>query len=236
MKSLKLLYLLETGDLFNNIILDDETSIAALKGKLKSFEHELKHLNQLPKKALSFASRNGLDPYHTNARIAAIEQHIKNVKQQILFANNKETTQLFKKHADDNRDETAPIPNGPMIKLGPHITPATSNFIHDKKYSDTFTGRPWDYKEWTSNQLSQYSALSKVLEDRGLPGFNKLYAGKLRGKYTNMIVANKGNTFVWRVYDSGPGSGQNWVYIDGEVNKTSSVLGTPAKKHRFSGI
>jgi hypothetical protein len=225
MKSLKLLYLIETGDMFNNMILDDDTNLTALKSKLKSFEHELKHLHTLPNPA-----------FQTNARIAAIEQHINNVKQQILFANNKETAQLFKKHADANQDETAPIPNGPMIKLGPHITPATSNFLHDKKYTDTFIGRPWDYKAWTPNQLSQYSALSKVLEDRGLPGFNKLYAGKLRGKYTNMIVANKGNTFVWRVYDSGPGSGQNWVYIDGEVNKTSSVLGTPAKKHRFTGI
>lgn len=80
---------------------------------------------------------------------------------------------------------------------------------------------------WFSTPMRNiYVLLVDTLKRNGLT-FGPLYVGRHGGTGgpINFVMATPGDKFVWRKYDAGGASGQNWVYLNGLKMKTSSFVG-----------
>lgn len=85
-----------------------------------------------------------------------------------------------------------------------------------------------DHYPWASAQMvSAYNQLKEILEQHGIAPFTVIYGGLMLNhgsKYANFAAVAGNGKLIWRKYDAGGGSGQNWIIIGGKNMKTSSVL------------
>jgi hypothetical protein len=87
---------------------------------------------------------------------------------------------------------------------------------------------------WTPHMHKMYVTVKDILDKNGVPGFTVAYGstfvdpvrqGASLISCSNFAVIGASGKFVWRKYDLGGGSGQNWVYVDGEkMNTTRFIL------------
>jgi hypothetical protein len=68
--------------------------------------------------------------------------------------------------------------------------------------------------------------INSVLKKHGIPLLSVAYVGHHKdGTYhlSNFIIKNSNDSVIWRKYDMGGGSGQNWVYLNGEKYNTTTL-------------
>lgn len=156
-----------------------------------------------------------------------------NVHNQILIAQGAASHHL-KSTASDSTTGT----QIPEAQVPPQISTGKGKFRNPYFVSDVgrYAGDPEGFP-WTAQMQKMYTSLTAALVKRGFTGengFTVMYAstivqqahGTLVNCY-NFAVIGAGGRFVWRKYDKGGGSGQNWVYVDGKQMKTSTFLATP---------
>lgn len=91
-----------------------------------------------------------------------------------------------------------------------------------------YAGHPDGYA-LSSPMLAIYEDLKRVFNRNGVPGFSVCYAARI-DKHINFAFVGVGGKFIWRKYDVGGGSGQNWIYLDGNKMKTSDFMSLPPAK------
>lgn len=91
-----------------------------------------------------------------------------------------------------------------------------------------YAGHPDGYT-LSSSQLAIYDELKQIFDRNGVAGFRVCYAARV-GKFINFAFIGVNDKFIWRKYDVGGGSGQNWIYIDGNKMKTTDFLSLPPAK------
>lgn len=105
-------------------------------------------------------------------------------------------------------------------------------FSTDRNYA----GHPDLYPGWKTNHKQQaklYELIKTALVRNGLSPMTDMYSGLHSGTYFNFGITGADGDFVWRKYDAGGGSGQNWVYIDGTKMKTSDFTATPTASDKY---
>lgn len=89
---------------------------------------------------------------------------------------------------------------------------------------DRYAGAPEGFP-WTPHMHKVYNKLKDILKKNGIPGFTVAFGSVFidpvnRGaglhNFPNFAVIAANGSFVWRRYDRGGGSGQNWVYVNGQ--------------------
>jgi hypothetical protein len=81
-----------------------------------------------------------------------------------------------------------------------------------------------------STQLLLMHKINTVLQRHGITPLNVAYVGfhQHNSSYlSNFIIMNPSGSVVWRKYDVGGGSGQNWVYLNGQKTQTSNLTEVP---------
>ena len=92
-----------------------------------------------------------------------------------------------------------------------------------------YAGHPTGYK-WSTPIQKLYANIITALKRNGLD-LPIAYVGRPNGVSINFIMLSGNKKFVWRKYDMGGGSGQNWVFLNGEKFHTSTFVAmTPAKQ------
>jgi hypothetical protein len=95
-----------------------------------------------------------------------------------------------------------------------------------------YAGDPENFP-WTPHMQKMYITLRDILNKNNIPGFTIAYGSTLvdpvrKGasllNYSNFAIVGAKEKLVWRKYDMGGGSGQNWVYINGEKMNTSRFI------------
>lgn len=95
-----------------------------------------------------------------------------------------------------------PSLDNPYYMSGTHAAGLAKDVVLAIKMSSTFK--------------KYYLLLSDALERNHLPGFTVMYYGAYGAQaITNFITYAVEGRLVWRKYDVGGGSGQNWLYVDG---------------------
>lgn len=110
------------------------------------------------------------------------------------------------------------------------ISTGKSSFTNPYHAGDNsqYAGHPDGYP-LSSPMLAIYDELKKIFDRNGVPGFSVCYASRIR-KFINFAFVGMNNKFIWRKYDVGGGSGQNWIYLDGNKMKTSDFMSLPPTK------
>jgi hypothetical protein len=92
----------------------------------------------------------------------------------------------------------------------------------DKRYA----GDP-AFFPFSSPMLIMYYELDEILTTNGFEGLTTMYASSIvhgNKNLNNFVVIGAKGKFMWRKYDMGGGSGQNWVYVNGDKMHTSIFL------------
>lgn len=92
-----------------------------------------------------------------------------------------------------------------------------------------YAGHPTGYS-WSTPIQKLYANIITALKRNGLD-LPVAYVGRPNGVNINFLMLSGHKKFVWRKYDMGGGSGQNWVFLNGEKWKTSDFVAlAPAKQ------
>lgn len=83
--------------------------------------------------------------------------------------------------------------------------------------NNLYVGPPEQYPELSNLHKKTLASLQTILTQAGIPQLSIMYAGQYSSTYpgTNWLATNQDRTFVWRKYDTSPGSGSNFVYFFG---------------------
>jgi hypothetical protein len=126
-------------------------------------------------------------------------------------------------------------PQIPESNVPAQISSGKGKFRNPYFLSDVgrYAGDPVHFP-WTVQMQRMYKTLEDILTKHGLLGFSVIYGSTLvlQSSYTPIALSNNQNfaatnangKLVWRKYDMGGGSGQNWIYVDGQKMKTSTFI------------
>lgn len=125
--------------------------------------------------------------------------------------------------------------NTPKHSVRPADVPTEIHIPGEKKQKFTspyyvsgvthqYVGSPAHYTEWTTPMKTILMALVKTLKQLNKPPLLEMVAGRYNGGAINFAVYNPSKTLIWRKYDTGGGTGQNWMYINGNKIKTSDFM------------
>lgn len=90
--------------------------------------------------------------------------------------------------------------------------------------TNQYAGDPAHYPDWSTPMKAILLAFIETLHQLGKPPLTDMYAGRYGGANINFAVFNPTKTLIWRKYDVGGGSGQNWLYINGTKVNTSHFM------------
>jgi len=96
--------------------------------------------------------------------------------------------------------------------------------------TNEYAGHPAHYPLWSNQWKRRVLEINEALVDSGFGGFEMMYAGKHNGRNFNFFIIAAGGDFVWRKYDVGGQSGQNWIFLKGKQGKTTTFEGLTRKK------
>lgn len=134
------------------------------------------------------------------------------------------------------------------MKIKPHGSKGTGfeNPLYMSGGINQWAGHPEQFTKWTKVFGQQYADLKSILQQYGVPTFDKMYyvdkpwrsgrkksiGGAPNTLARNFILIADDGRFVWRRYDSGSdyGAAQNWIYIDGEKKYTTDILSGDKRK------
>lgn len=162
-----------------------------------------------------------------SSRIGSIERRIKaidkEIKAQAVAA--KATAQ----GVTANTSGTSAASQIPVAQIPKKLQTAPNSGLIDNPYfkSGEYAGPPSGYK-FSTPMRTIYLSLESTLKRHGLT-LGTLYVGRHGGAGgpINFVTATQGNLFVWRKYDAGGGSGQNWVFLNGRKMNTSAFMNMP---------
>jgi hypothetical protein len=81
-----------------------------------------------------------------------------------------------------------------------------------------------------STQLLLMHKINTLLQKHGITPLTVAYVGfhQHGSSYlSNFVIMNPSGSVIWRKYDVGGGSGQNWVYLNGQKTQTSNLTERP---------
>lgn len=221
---MKLQTLYESTDMFQNIehtSQDDRMKVTNIKiASLKKEVYQIEQLlHQLPITPDIESKRTAL-----KQKLKTAEDRLSAAKNTKLTITDPDSFTLLDQHKAEAAKNgfSATIPNPTKLAMFHGGKAGTDNPALYSAAHKRFAGRPWDFSWWTSKRLQEYKAFSDLLKRNGKNGFTKMYAGMYHGQYLNFVMIGDDGNFVWRVYDQGGGSGQNWLYINGKKTNASS--------------
>lgn len=181
-------------------------------------------LSRFPQKTQNWLLKYGPILNALEARESAIERKIKSIKKEVDAAAviaAATTAGLTTNASGVSNAPQVPIAQIPR-KLG--TSPNASNIDNPYFKSGEYAGPPYGYK-FSTPMRTIYVSLEATLKRHGLT-LGTLYVGRHGGAGgpINFVTATAGNKFVWRKYDAGGASGQNWIYLNGHQMKTSSFM------------
>jgi hypothetical protein len=68
--------------------------------------------------------------------------------------------------------------------------------------------------------------ITKTCLDNNIKPVNTMFFGVYGGSIQNFVAHNDDKSIVWRKYDAGGGSGQNWMFLNGNKIATTSFTET----------
>ena len=158
------------------------------------------------------------------------------IHNKILVAQNS-ASEYIAKSIDKSKTEQIPESQVPLqISSG-----AKGKFQNPYFLSDVgrYAGDPENFP-WTPHMHKMYTALKDILDKNGIPGFTVAYGSTIVDSvrqgaslinYSNFAVIGANGKLIWRKYDKGGGSGQNWLYINGNKTNTSRFIFGTTTKH-----
>ena len=159
------------------------------------------------------------------ARFGAIERRIKAAKKAANAAQviAKATAAGISTTPNATNSAVGQIPVAQIPrKIG--TSPGATNIDNPYFKSGEYAGPIAGYKFSTPMQRV-YLSLEATLRRHGLT-LGTLYVGRHGGAGgpINFVTEAGGNKLVWRKYDAGGASGQNWIYLNGHQMKTSYFM------------
>lgn len=160
------------------------------------------------------------------ARVGAIDRRIKAIKKAVdtaaVVAKATAAGITTTPNATSSVAGQIPVAQIPK-KLG--TSPGATNIDNPYFKSGEYAGPISGYKFSTPMQRI-YLSLEATLRRHGLT-LGTLYVGRHGGAGgpINFVTSAGGNKLVWRKYDAGGASGQNWIYLNGHKMNTSSFIG-----------
>jgi hypothetical protein len=141
----------------------------------------------------------------------------KTAKQALDDLNNAEFERLKKAGTPSTIALPTQLSNGGSGKF------ANPYFLDPKEH---YAGTPALYPNWSKYSTSRknFVKLSTMLTTFGVEDFTKMYSGLHSSSYFNFALIGGKGKFVWRKYDAGGGSGQNWCYINGTKHITTDII------------
>jgi septum formation inhibitor MinC len=114
------------------------------------------------------------------------------------------------------------IPASQVPKMVPSGRSSVQNPYYLGALSDSYAGTP-EQAPLTPSQLIHLGRIQDALKRNGIKPLTIMYYGKPRG-FVNFVAINDPTnpTVVWRKYDVGGGSGQNWITLNGNRMNTTS--------------
>ena len=233
---MKLHTLYEVDNSFQNVEHNSEADyVKALNNKITSLSKEKEHISD---QILKMGVIHGTPATHpeyaakmnklTKKRDTILTK-IAQAKKDKLMLKNADVFKILDTHkAEADRNRFSPsIPNPTKLAMSQGGKALVENPTHSGNATQVFWGRPWDFPWWTDKRLQEYKNYSKLLERNNKSGFTRMYAAIYHGQYLNFVMIGDDGNFVWRVYDVGGGSGQNWIFANG--NKTQASIFTNIK-------
>lgn len=155
------------------------------------------------------------------ARKQSVEQHLRRVGA-VLNKERQAAAETRRANVSTQTINPANVPT--KISIGKSSFTNPYHAGNNSKYAGHPDGYPL-----SSPMLAIYEDLKRVFDRNGVPGFSVCYAARI-DKHINFAFIGVNNKFVWRKYDVGGGSGQNWIYLAGNKMKTSDFMSLPPAK------
>lgn len=169
-------------------------------------------------------------------KMEARRDQLQAVRDQIENAKRRHESQQRKKEKEQKlaTAATAAWAKAPQITIPAAKVPAkvstgagmATNPYHGAGNTDQYAGSPLHYS-WTAQMKPNFVEIQNALERNGIAPLDRIYAARYQGGPTNFICIGAGGRLVWRKYDVGGGSGQNWIFVDGVKMNASALTGNP---------
>lgn len=185
-----------------------------------AFDSNVYNLSKLPQKIGDWLSRYGPMYSTLSSRKSAIDRKIKNIKSSMDVAavTAMATSNQSGQGGAGNQIPVAQIPR--KLRTGPAGSLIDNPYFKSAEYA----GPPVGYK-FSTPMRTIFVSLESTLRRHGLT-LGTLYVGRHGGVGgpINFVTATANNNIVWRKYDAGGASGQNWLYLNGARMNTSSFI------------
>ena len=103
-------------------------------------------------------------------------------------------------------------------------SPGGAMFANPAILDDPYYGRPENYSDLTTTQKTLLQRINVALQRNRLAPITELWGGKYNGRNINFAAYGANRQVLWRKYDVGGGSGQNWFFVGDTKMKTSDFV------------